>query len=147
MRSVTAQCEHLLCSPVSSQVTEAMKRMHERQNIGKVILLPEPKKEEEKPKSNAEAGENVEKNDAAISEKKEEEVEAEKDWVRVFISRVSFFALLFKEKKKKKGGVKEKSKMSWILCQYFFGNVDGFLLCNMVILWCLCLEHLFVTFK
>ncbi|XP_031607764.1 synaptic vesicle membrane protein VAT-1 homolog [Oreochromis aureus] len=61
------------------EVTEAMKRMHERQNIGKVILLPEPKKEEEKPKSNAEAGENVEKNDAAISEKKEEEVKAEKD--------------------------------------------------------------------
>ncbi|XP_014266043.3 synaptic vesicle membrane protein VAT-1 homolog [Maylandia zebra] len=61
------------------EVTEAMKRMHERQNIGKVILLPEPKKEEEKPKSNAEAGENVGKNDAAISEKKEEEVEAEKD--------------------------------------------------------------------
>ncbi|XP_013124905.2 synaptic vesicle membrane protein VAT-1 homolog [Oreochromis niloticus] len=60
------------------EVTEAMKRMHERQNIGKVILLPEPKKEEEKPKSNAEAGENVEKNDAAISEKKEE-VKAEKD--------------------------------------------------------------------
>ncbi|XP_006791272.1 synaptic vesicle membrane protein VAT-1 homolog [Neolamprologus brichardi] len=61
------------------EVTEAMKRMHERQNIGKVILLPEPKKEEEKPKSNAEAGENVEKNDAAVSEKKEEEVKAEKD--------------------------------------------------------------------
>lgn len=60
-------------------VTEAMKRMHERQNIGKVILLPEPKKEEEKPKSNAEVGENVEKNDAAVSEKKEEEVKAEKD--------------------------------------------------------------------
>ncbi|XP_030611411.1 synaptic vesicle membrane protein VAT-1 homolog [Archocentrus centrarchus] len=60
-------------------VTEAMKRMHERQNIGKVILLPEPKKEEEKPKSSAEVGENVEKNDAAVSEKKEEEVKAEKD--------------------------------------------------------------------
>lgn len=70
---------NICSSPVSSQVTEAMKRMHERQNIGKVILLPEPKKEEEKPKSNAEAGENVEKNDAAISEKKEEEVKAEKD--------------------------------------------------------------------
>lgn len=112
MRSVTAQCEHLLCSPVSSQVTEAMKRMHERQNIGKVILLPEPKKEEEKPKSNAEAGENVEKNDAAISEKKEEEVEAEKDWVRVFISRVSFFALLFKEKKKRRGEEKKQDVMN-----------------------------------
>uniref|UniRef100_A0A3Q0RQP7 Vesicle amine transport 1 n=1 Tax=Amphilophus citrinellus TaxID=61819 RepID=A0A3Q0RQP7_AMPCI len=62
-----------------TDVTEAMKRMHERQNIGKVILLPEPKKEEEKPKSNAEVGENVEKNDAAVSEKKEEEVKAEKD--------------------------------------------------------------------
>lgn len=117
MRSVTAQCEHLLCSPVSSQVTEAMKRMHERQNIGKVILLPEPKKEEEKPKSNAEAGENVEKNDAAISEKKEEEVEAEKDWVRVFISRVSFFALLFKEKKKK-AGWRKKAR-----CHEFFVSI------------------------
>ncbi|XP_023124078.2 synaptic vesicle membrane protein VAT-1 homolog [Amphiprion ocellaris] len=64
------------------EVTDAMKRMHERQNIGKVILLPEPKKEEEKPKSNAEAGENAEKNEAAVSEKKEEateEVKAEKD--------------------------------------------------------------------
>lgn len=65
-----------------SQVAEAMKRMHDRQNIGKVILLPEPKKSEDKPKSNAEAAENEEKNDAAVSEKKEEvaeEVETEKD--------------------------------------------------------------------
>lgn len=55
-----------------------MKRMHERQNIGKVILVPEPKKEEEKPKSGAEAGEN----EAAINKKKEEvteEVKAETD--------------------------------------------------------------------
>ncbi|KAF7204349.1 synaptic vesicle membrane protein VAT-1 homolog [Nothobranchius furzeri] len=61
------------------EVAEAMKRMHERQNIGKVILLPEPKKREEKPKSNADA---VEKNEAAINEKKEEpaeEVKAEQD--------------------------------------------------------------------
>uniref|UniRef100_A0A3B3BDS8 Vesicle amine transport 1 n=1 Tax=Oryzias melastigma TaxID=30732 RepID=A0A3B3BDS8_ORYME len=29
------------------EVAEAMKRMHDRQNIGKVILLPEPKKKEE----------------------------------------------------------------------------------------------------
>lgn len=145
MRSVTAQCEHLLCSPVSSQVTEAMKRMHERQNIGKVILLPEPKKEEEKPKSNAEAGENVEKNDAAISEKKEEEVEAEKDWVRVFISRVSFFALLFKEKEKKKrqGEGKKQDVMNslsvffwkcwWIfVVQYGYTvvSLSGTLVCN-----------------
>lgn len=64
------------------EVAEAMKRMHDRQNIGKVILLPEPKKSEEKPKSNAEGVENEEKNDAAVSEKKEEvaeEVETEKD--------------------------------------------------------------------
>uniref|UniRef100_A0A1A8KYP5 Vesicle amine transport protein 1 homolog (T. californica) n=2 Tax=Nothobranchius pienaari TaxID=704102 RepID=A0A1A8KYP5_9TELE len=61
------------------EVAEAMKRMHERQNIGKVILLPEPKKREEKPKSNADA---VEENEAAINEKKEEpaeEVKAEQD--------------------------------------------------------------------
>ncbi|XP_042363686.1 synaptic vesicle membrane protein VAT-1 homolog [Plectropomus leopardus] len=44
------------------EVTDAMKRMHERQNIGKVILLPEAKEEEEKPKSNPEPVENVEKN-------------------------------------------------------------------------------------
>ncbi|XP_023264931.1 synaptic vesicle membrane protein VAT-1 homolog [Seriola lalandi dorsalis] len=64
------------------EVTDAMRRMHERQNIGKVILLPEPKKQEEKPKSNAEPGENVEKSEADVSEKKEEateEVKAEKD--------------------------------------------------------------------
>ncbi|XP_071318740.1 synaptic vesicle membrane protein VAT-1 homolog [Trachinotus anak] len=64
------------------EVTDAMRRMHERQNIGKVILLPEPKKEEEKPKSNTEPGENVEKTEAAVEEKKEEateEVKAEKD--------------------------------------------------------------------
>lgn len=62
------------------EVTDAMKRMHERQNIGKVILLPEVKKEEEKPKSNPEPVENVEKTEAAISEQKEEttdEVKAE----------------------------------------------------------------------
>uniref|UniRef100_A0A1A8KS93 Vesicle amine transport protein 1 homolog (T. californica) n=1 Tax=Nothobranchius kuhntae TaxID=321403 RepID=A0A1A8KS93_NOTKU len=61
------------------EVAEAMKRMHERQNIGKVVLLPEPKKREEKPKSNADA---VEKDEADISEKKEEpaeEVKAEQD--------------------------------------------------------------------
>ncbi|XP_028287555.1 synaptic vesicle membrane protein VAT-1 homolog [Parambassis ranga] len=60
------------------EVAEAMKRMHERQNVGKVILLPEPKKEEEKPKSAAEAGEN----EGAINKKEEEvteEVKAETD--------------------------------------------------------------------
>lgn len=76
-------CAHPFCSPVFSQVTDAMRRMHERQNIGKVILLPEPKKvEEEKPKSDPEPVENVEKSEAAVSEKKEEateEVKAEKD--------------------------------------------------------------------
>ncbi|KAM6897358.1 synaptic vesicle membrane protein VAT-1 homolog [Xenentodon cancila] len=68
------------------EVAEAMKRMHERQNIGKVILLPEPKKmeekREEKPTTNAEAEENVEKKEPEVSDKKEEaaeEVKAEKD--------------------------------------------------------------------
>ncbi|XP_051273550.1 synaptic vesicle membrane protein VAT-1 homolog [Dicentrarchus labrax] len=64
------------------EVVDAMRRMHERQNIGKVILLPEPKKEEEKPKSDPEPVENVEKTEAAVNEKKEEateEVKAEKD--------------------------------------------------------------------
>ncbi|XP_061564647.1 synaptic vesicle membrane protein VAT-1 homolog isoform X2 [Cololabis saira] len=69
------------------EVAEAMKRMHERQNIGKVILLPEPKKieeekKEDKPTPNAEAAENVEKKEAEVSDKKEEateEVKAEKD--------------------------------------------------------------------
>uniref|UniRef100_A0A673AS89 Synaptic vesicle membrane protein VAT-1 homolog n=1 Tax=Sphaeramia orbicularis TaxID=375764 RepID=A0A673AS89_9TELE len=60
------------------EVTDAMRRMHERQNIGKVILLPEPKKEEEKPKP--EPGENVGKTEAGAKENKEEttkEVKAE----------------------------------------------------------------------
>ncbi|XP_037546989.1 synaptic vesicle membrane protein VAT-1 homolog [Nematolebias whitei] len=64
------------------EVAEAMKRMHERQNIGKIILLPEPKKSEEQTKSSADAAEGVEKNEAAVSEKKDEaveEVKAEKD--------------------------------------------------------------------
>nr|XP_020506859.1 synaptic vesicle membrane protein VAT-1 homolog [Labrus bergylta] len=65
------------------EVTDAMKRMHERQNIGKVILLPEAKKkEEEKPKSDPEPVESEEKTGAAVSEQKEEvaeEVQAEKD--------------------------------------------------------------------
>lgn len=33
----------------ASQVSYAMRRMHERQNIGKVILIPEAKKAKEKP--------------------------------------------------------------------------------------------------
>ncbi|XP_070783239.1 synaptic vesicle membrane protein VAT-1 homolog [Enoplosus armatus] len=64
------------------EVADAMRRMHERQNIGKVILLPETKKEEEKPKSDPEPVENVEKTEAPAEEKKEEaieEVKAEKD--------------------------------------------------------------------
>ncbi|XP_070847283.1 synaptic vesicle membrane protein VAT-1 homolog [Chaetodon trifascialis] len=64
------------------EVVDAMRRMHERQNIGKVILLPETKREEEKPKSNPEPAENVEKTEAAISEEREEateEVKAEED--------------------------------------------------------------------
>lgn len=74
----------LLCSAllVCPQVADAMRRMHERQNIGKVILLPEPKKVEEKPTSSSEPAENVEKTEAAVAEKGEaaaEEVKAEKD--------------------------------------------------------------------
>ncbi|XP_026171419.1 synaptic vesicle membrane protein VAT-1 homolog [Mastacembelus armatus] len=64
---------HIDSSYHFEEVAEAMRRMHERLNIGKVILLPEPKKEEEKPKSNAEPGENVEQKEAT------EEVKAEKD--------------------------------------------------------------------
>ncbi|KAE8284067.1 Synaptic vesicle membrane protein VAT-1-like protein [Larimichthys crocea] len=64
------------------EVADAMRRMHERLNIGKIILLPEAKKEEEKPKSDPEPVENVEKTEAAVNEKKEEateEVKEEKD--------------------------------------------------------------------
>lgn len=64
------------------EVADAMRRMHERLNIGKVILLPEAKKEEEKPKSDPEPVENVEKTKAAANENKEEateELKAEKD--------------------------------------------------------------------
>ncbi|XP_078134948.1 synaptic vesicle membrane protein VAT-1 homolog [Sander vitreus] len=57
------------------EVTNAFRRMHERQNIGKVILLPEAKKEEEKPKSSPEPVENVEKTEAAVNDKKEETTE------------------------------------------------------------------------
>ncbi|KAM9424901.1 synaptic vesicle membrane protein VAT-1 homolog [Pholidichthys leucotaenia] len=62
------------------EVAEAMKRMHDRLNIGKVILLPEPKKKEEKAKANAEAGGSAEKSEAT-PEKAEasEEVKAEKE--------------------------------------------------------------------
>lgn len=59
-----------------------MRRMHERQNIGKVILLPEPKREEERPNSEPEPAEKVEKTEGAVSEEREEateEVKAEKD--------------------------------------------------------------------
>lgn len=59
------------------EVGDAMRRMHERHNIGKVILLPEPKKEEEKPKSNPEPqdppGDKADKTEAAVSEEKKEE--------------------------------------------------------------------------
>lgn len=44
-------CAHPFSSSVFAQVTDAMKRMHERQNVGKVILLTEAKKKEEKPES------------------------------------------------------------------------------------------------
>ncbi|XP_028989129.1 synaptic vesicle membrane protein VAT-1 homolog [Betta splendens] len=63
------------------EVADAMRRMHERQNIGKVILLPEPRKErEEEPPADAER---VEKAEPAASGAKEgateEEAEAAKD--------------------------------------------------------------------
>lgn len=64
------------------EVTDAMRRMHERQNVGKVILLPEPKKEEEKPQSPTESEDKEEKSDAAAKETKEEvteEVKTEQD--------------------------------------------------------------------
>ncbi|KAM9837863.1 synaptic vesicle membrane protein VAT-1 homolog [Aulostomus maculatus] len=64
------------------EVADAMRRMHERQNIGKVILLPEPKKEEEKPASSPEPEEKVEKTEPAVNEEKKEateEVKEEKD--------------------------------------------------------------------
>lgn len=57
------------------EVADAMRRMHERQNVGKVILLPEPKKEEEKPKTPTESGEKEENGDAAAKETKEEATE------------------------------------------------------------------------
>ncbi|XP_037610352.1 synaptic vesicle membrane protein VAT-1 homolog [Sebastes umbrosus] len=71
------------------EVADAMKRMHERLNIGKVILLPEAKKEEvkpksepekpksepEKPKSDPEPVQNAEKPEGAANEKKEETTE------------------------------------------------------------------------
>ncbi|CAN9509265.1 unnamed protein product [Ophioblennius macclurei] len=64
------------------EVTDALKRMQERQNIGKIILLPKPKKEEKKPEPKAEEGKNVEQNEAAVDQKQEEateEAEAGKD--------------------------------------------------------------------
>ncbi|KAK0156542.1 Synaptic vesicle membrane protein VAT-1 [Merluccius polli] len=51
------------------EVADAMRRMHERQNIGKVILLPEPKKEEEKEQEKGEEKEQEQ-------EKEEEPAEA-----------------------------------------------------------------------
>lgn len=47
------------------EVADAMRRMHDRQNIGKVILLPDPKKEEEKPKTPTESGIKEEISEAA----------------------------------------------------------------------------------
>lgn len=64
------------------EVADAMRRMHERQNVGKVILLPEPKKEEEKPQTPTESEDKEEKSDAAAKETKEEvaeEVKTEQD--------------------------------------------------------------------
>ncbi|XP_071776427.1 synaptic vesicle membrane protein VAT-1 homolog [Centroberyx gerrardi] len=66
------------------EVGDAMRRMHERHNIGKVVLLPEPKKEEDKPKSNPEPEEAADKTEATVNEEKKEaanteEVKAEED--------------------------------------------------------------------
>ncbi|KAM6951111.1 synaptic vesicle membrane protein VAT-1 homolog [Aplochiton taeniatus] len=56
------------------QVGEAMKRMHDRQNIGKVILLPEPMKAEEKTEADPEPAdkEPKEKEEGEKEEKNEE---------------------------------------------------------------------------
>lgn len=107
-----------------------MRRMHERQNIGKVILLPETKKEEEKPKSDPEPVENVEKTEAAVNEKKEEateEVKAEKDWVRVFILNDIFKHILnefpFVQSSKKGKKREEKHDAMNSLTLSVFSNV------------------------
>ncbi len=44
-----------------------MKRMHDRQNIGKVILLPEAKEEEEQPKTNPDLGKEEEKTEPVVT--------------------------------------------------------------------------------
>lgn len=48
-----------------------MRRMHERQNIGKVILLPETKKGE-KPKSECQPVEKEERNEPTVNETAED---------------------------------------------------------------------------
>lgn len=53
------------------KVADAMRRMHERQNIGKVILLPETKKGE-KPKSEYQPVEKEERNEPTVNEKAED---------------------------------------------------------------------------
>ncbi len=73
---------HSFCSSLFSQVADAMKRMHDRQNIGKVILLPEAKEEEEQPKTNPDLGKEEEKTEPVVTKETEEateEVKAEKD--------------------------------------------------------------------
>lgn len=87
----------IFCAP---QVANAMRRMHERQNIGKVILLPEAKKEEEKPKSDAEPVENAEKTAAADNQKKEEATEEVKDWVRVLLDSCALPVLCCSKEKR-----------------------------------------------
>lgn len=47
------------------KVTDAMRRMHERQNIGEVILLPETQKGE-KPKSECQPAEKEERNEPTV---------------------------------------------------------------------------------
>ncbi|XP_056152822.1 synaptic vesicle membrane protein VAT-1 homolog [Lampris incognitus] len=59
------------------EVADAMRRMHERQNIGKVILLPEAKKQGSEVTSEPAAAEKVDQSDAAaVNKEKTEESDA-----------------------------------------------------------------------
>ncbi|XP_029109919.1 synaptic vesicle membrane protein VAT-1 homolog [Scleropages formosus] len=59
------------------QVGDAMRRMQERNNVGKVILLPEPKKEEEKKEEPKKEEEKKEEKKDKKEEKKEEKKKEE----------------------------------------------------------------------
>ncbi|XP_045073470.1 synaptic vesicle membrane protein VAT-1 homolog [Coregonus clupeaformis] len=65
------------------QVGDAMRRMHERNNIGKVILLPEPKKEDKKEEEKAESNpEPAETEDKKEEEKAENKMETSTEEVK-----------------------------------------------------------------